>query len=189
MQKPIPVAPTRLVNLLAAGVVVTLALMPFHATLTVWLSQFVGHYTVLRLWKEFLLVGLGFGALYLVIKDKKLQVQLRGSTLVRLIAAYLFVQLLWGVAALLLHTVTLQALGYGWISNTRYLVFFLAVWVIAAKVPALHARRPKLVFWPAAVVVAFGLVQYLVLPYDFLKHLGYSSATIFPYEDINHNAH
>jgi O-antigen ligase len=36
-------------------------------------------------------------------------------------------------------------------------------------------------------VVVVGLLQYLVLPYDFLKHFGYSAGTIYPYETINHN--
>ena len=38
-----------------------MALLPFHAFLTIWLSTFVGHYTALRLWKEVLtLIGIGF---------------------------------------------------------------------------------------------------------------------------------
>ncbi len=31
------------------------------------------------------------------------------------------------------------------------------------------------------------MLQDFVLPYDVMKHFGYSAATIFPYEDINHN--
>lgn len=171
---------------IAAAIIV---LIPLHATMTVWLASALGHYTALRLWKEFLLVLLVMGAGYLCVKDAALRRRLARSPLVWLIGAYLAVQVLWGVAAYARHAVGSMALGYGWISDTRFLVFFLVVWIVAAYVPALERVWTKLVFWPAAVVVVFGLLQYFVLPYDFLKHLGYSSATIFPYEDINHNTH
>lgn len=166
-----------------------IVLMPFHATLTVWGSQLVGHYTLLRLWKECVLVLLGFGSLYTICTQLQLRQRFFGSTLVRLVAVFLAVQVVWGIMALITHHVTAKALGYGWVSDTRYLVFFLLVWVIASKVPRLYELWPKLVFWPAAAVIVFGLVQYFVLPYDFMMHLGYSAATIFPYEDINHNTH
>jgi len=95
----------------------------------------------------------------------------------------------WGVIALIRGQVTLKALGYGWIVDMRFLVFFVAVWVLALASPKLARWWPRLVFVPALVVVLFGLLQYFVLPYDFMRHLGYSATTIFPYEDINHNIH
>jgi O-antigen ligase len=40
---------------------------------------------------------------------------------------------------------------------------------------------------PAMMVAAFAILQFLVLPADFLRHFGYGPATISPYETINHN--
>ena len=174
-------------TLLALCAAVILVAMPFHATVTVWLSSLVGHYTGIRLWKEWLLWPMAAGVLYLCWRDKDLKRVVAHSVLARLVAAYVAVEVAWGLAAYALGHVALPALLYGWISDTRYLIFFVIVWVIAPKAPSLYKLWPKLIFWPAAAVVAFGLAQYFLLPYDFMAHLGYSSATIFPYETINHN--
>jgi hypothetical protein len=53
----------------------------------------------------------------------------------------------------------------------------------------LRANWRWLVTWPATIVIIFGLLQVFVLPYDFLRHFGYNSSTISPYETINHNLH
>lgn len=173
-----------LLPLIAAAII---ALIPFHAVLTVWLSQFVGHYMLLRLWKEALLIVLVLGALYTLVKDVKARRLILASRLVWLIVAYLGVQAVWGLTAYATHQVSFTALGYGWISNTRFLIFFLAVLVIVGRSTLLQRLWPRLVLWPAAIVAAFGMLQYFVLPYDFMRLLGYSRNTIFPYEDINYN--
>lgn len=166
-----------------------LVLLPFHAILTVWLSSVFGHYTLLRLWKEFVLFILAAGALYLLIRDAKLRKQFLLSRLTQLIAIYWLVSLVWGLAAYGLNKVTLKALGYGLIVNLRFLTFFLPVWIIATKSPKLKEIWPKLVLIPAGIVVVISLIQRFFLPYDFLKHFGYNENTIFPYETINHNIH
>lgn len=176
-----------LVRRLAIIVAGILVIMPFHAMLTVWLASFIGHYVGVRLWKEWLLVLLTACSLVLLIRHKPLLKQLSDSILVRLIFVYLAVQFIWGIVAYVLHHVVWQALAYGWISDARYFIFFLAVWIIAIKTPWLQTHWRKLVFWPAVIVIVIGLLQYFVLPYDVMTHFGYNSATIFPYEDINHN--
>ncbi len=180
---------SRLLQLLSTLVAVIIVLIPFHATLTVWLSQVVGHYTALRLWKEIFLIPLGLGAIYLLIKYVELRKRLLSSKLAWLIVVFVGVQIIWGIIAYLTHQVSAKALGYGLISDTRYLIFFMIVWVIALKTPKLVSFWPKLVLYPAIAVIAFGLLQYFVLPYNFLEHLGYGAKTIFPYEDINSNIH
>lgn len=162
-------------------------LLPFHAFLTVWLSSLVGHYTILRLWKELLLTGLAVIATYLLICDRSLRKHFLGSRLNQAMLAYIALTLIWGFAALLMDKVSAKALGYGLIVNLRFLVFFLVVWVAAVKSPKAFTAWSKWLWWPLAVVVGFGLVQYFVLPYDFLKHFGYGDQTIFPYETINHD--
>ena len=129
------------------------------------------------------------GAGYVFLKSTPLRRQLLQSKLVWLIGAYTFVEIIWGVVSWRLHDVSTKALGYGLIVNVRFLLWFLVVWIIASQAPVLRKRWPDLVFWPAAVVVVFGLLQYFVLPYDVMRHVGYGAHTIFPYETINHDIH
>ena len=58
-----------------AVIAAIVVVIPFHAALTVWLSQLLGHYTALRLWKEYLLVLLALVAIYTLIKNQKLRSQ------------------------------------------------------------------------------------------------------------------
>lgn len=183
----IPVSTARLATWSVTILMAMLIVMPFHAILTVWLSQVVGQYTALRLWKEVLLVLLGGVAAYILIRNSSVRQQVIRSKLIWVIMAFIVVQLVWGVVALLRGNVTAMALGYGWIIDIRFLLFFMESWVLVQASPRSGAWWPKLVFIPAAVVVVVGLLQYFVLPYDVLRHLGYSATTIFPYEDINHD--
>lgn len=175
---------TRILAWLAALIII---LVPFHAFLTVWLSSLAGHYTALRLWKEFLLVPLVLGCLYLLIRDRALAGKFLNVRLLWLIGAYLALLLICGIAAAAAHDVTEKAMWYGLLVDSRFLVFFLAVLIIAGRDGWLKANWQKILFIPAIIVAAFAILQYLVLPYDFLKHFGYNQSTIFPYETINHD--
>jgi hypothetical protein len=126
-------------------------------------------------------------AAWVLVTDSKLKKTFLSSRLNQLILAYAVLTIVWGVAAWLLDKVTLKAFGYGLIVNLRFLAFFGVAWVAAQKVPKFFTAWPKWLTWSLAVVVLIGLLQYLVLPYDFLKHFGYGEQTIFPYETINHN--
>ena len=169
--------------------VLIIILVPFHAFLTVWGASHFGHYITLRLWDEALLLVCGLGALYLVIFDRKVRTQTLTRKLTWLILVYCLVQLIWGLVAYKHHSVTAKALGYGLVVNIRFLLFFIVAWVIAVRSKRLEGQWPRLLLWPAVVVVIFGLLQILVLPTDFLRHFGYSDQTIAPYETINHNSH
>jgi hypothetical protein len=166
-------------------VALIIVLLPFHAFLTVWLASLIDQYTLLRLWKEVLLLIVFAGAAYLLVKDKQLRKKFSSSLLTRLIALYLLMSVLWGVVSYGLDKVTLKALGFGLTVNLRFLILFLAIWIIATKSQWLSKIWPKLILIPAAIVVLIGLLQRLVLPYDVLKHFGYSESTIFPYQSIN----
>lgn len=166
-----------------------LLLMPFHAFLTVWGASLFGHYTALRLWKEALLALSVIGVLYLLATDYKIRSHTLTRRLVWLILAYTAVNLLWGAVAYARHDVSAKALGYGLLSDLRYLVFFLVTWAVALRRSRLRAHWQGLVLWPAALVVLFGLLQIFVLPRDFLSHFGYGPNTIPAMETINHNAH
>ncbi len=177
--------PDRLANLLVATVIV---MVPFHAFVTVWASSLVGHFTLLRLWDDTLLLLL-FGIVSAwIISDKQLRQLLLRSLLFRLIAGYIFISLALGCVALAKHNVTLTAAAYALLVNLRFFVWLLAVWLASLRRPQLVKRWPKLVFWPMAIVVIFALLQFFVLPPNFLTHFGYSKATTFvPIITINQN--
>lgn len=164
-----------------------LVLIPFHAFLTVWLASLVGHYTLLRLWKEFLLLPIVVGAGYILLTDKTLHKKLRSLWLIRLIALYCALLALCGLLAFTGHNVSAKAVWYGLLLDLRFLILFVAVLVTASKTTFLEKNWQKILIGPAVLVSAFAVLQYLVLPYDFLKHFGYGPSTIFPYETINHN--
>ena len=170
-------------------ILIILLLMPFHAFLTVWLSQIFGHYTALRLWKEVLLLVAALGVAILVTLDHKIRSHTLPRRLVQIILVYILVNVIWGAIAWQKGDVTAKALGYGWIVNLRFLIFFLICWTVALRTKRVHEPWRKALMVPSIIVVAFTLLQVFVLPYDFLKHFGYNANTIYPYETINHNIH
>ncbi len=174
---------------ITAGVAAILVLIPFHAFLTVWAASMFGHYTLLRLWKELLLVLLVLASGWLVWRQRSLWHELRRSWLFRLMLAYVLLQILLGLAAYTRHEVNRTALGEGLIEDVRLMLIFFVAWVAASCSPWLRGHWQKLVLVPAAIVVVFGLLQAFVLPANFLGHFGYGPATIRPYElvDLNPN--
>jgi len=134
-------------------VALILVLLPFHAFLTVWLASATGHYILLRICKECLLLVLAAGVGYLLIKDRSLRQKFLGSRLIQLIILYLLLTIAGGAIAYGLHKVTAKALGYGLIVNLRFLTFFLVNWAITAKSPKLKQWWPKLLLFPAALVI------------------------------------
>src|SRR3989344_7929916 len=140
-------------RILAWIVVFILMLLPFHAFLTVWLASAVGHYTLLRLWKEFLLLIALLGVIFLLFLDKQLRKKIFSLTFVRLIGAYTLLTVIWGTISWLTGAVTAKALGYGLIVNLRFLLFFILTLVIATKSRLLARLWPKLLFIPAVAVV------------------------------------
>ncbi|HET9850451.1 MAG TPA: O-antigen ligase family protein [Candidatus Saccharimonadales bacterium] len=164
-----------------------LVLVPFHAFITVWLASILGHYTLLRLWKEFLLAILLAGVLYYLVVDKAVRQKFLADKLVWLIGLYALLLLIWGLVPLARHEIAAKAVWYGLLVDLRFLAFFLAVLILAARASSLKANWIRILLVPAAIVAGFAVLEYLVLPYDFLRHFGYGPATISPYETINNN--
>lgn len=162
-------------------------LVPFHAFLTVWASSLVGHYTALRLWKEVLLVVCCVGVLFLLLTDHKIRSHTLSRRLVWLIAAYGALVLVWGLLAWSSQEVAAKAVGYGLIVDLRFLAFFLVTWALALRLARMRARWQWLVYWPAVLVILFGLLQAFVLPPDVLRHVGYGEQTIPVSHTINSN--
>ncbi len=170
-------------------VAVVLALVPFQAFLTVWASTLLGHYTLLRLWNDAVLVLVAGWACLWLTKDRELREWFFGSTLARLVFAYAGLNILLGFVSLLKGEVVARALAYGLLINLRFLAWFLAALLVARRSMFLRHISFDLLLAPAVVVVVFASLQYTVLPHNFLSHFGYTSATIAPIETINHNGH
>lgn len=173
----------------AALIIIILALIPFHAFLTVWLSSLIGHYTALRLWKEVLLVIISLLSVFIVITDKKLRKALINSWLIRLILIFFVIELIWGLISHSSGNVNTKALLYGWLSDCRYLLFFVVSFIAAKKTSLLKNKSLKLILYPTIIVIVFGLLEIFVLPRGFLSHFGYGPNTIRPYQTINSNLH
>src|ERR1035437_6399754 len=172
---------------LSSLVLIVLFLIPFHAFLTVWGAQLVGHYTALRLWKEALLSLIMVGVLYLLVIDQNMRKRVFKQRIVWLIIAYCLVNIIWGITSYFRKAVSLTALGYGVVVDLRFLVFFVLVWIVASYAKQLHDNWLKLMFIPFIIVVLFGLLQEFVLPANFLGHFGYSKDTILAFQYVNNN--
>jgi len=166
----------RLANVLVA---ILMAVVPFHAFLTVWASTLVGHFTLLRLWDEALLLILSCLVGALLVRDKALRATFFNSRLTRLVGLYALVMLLLGVISLSKGEVGVKATAYSFVINLRFLVWLLAVWVVALHSDWLLRHWRRIVFVPLAVTVAFGLLQFFVLPHNFLKHFGYNDTVSY----------
>ncbi len=180
---------TNLVAMLLAAACLVIALLPFHAFLTVWAASNFGHYTLFRLWKEFIVLIMGLVVIGLAAGDKPLLKRIVKNKLAWAIAAYVVLDLIVAGVAYARHDVSTKAMAYGLLDDLRFLAFFVICWVIALNAPRLALRWYPLIVYPAAVVIVFGLLEMLVLPANFLVHFGYGPNTIPPFETINHNAH
>lgn len=170
----------------AALTIWIIILMPFHAFLTVWGASIVGHYTLLRLWKEIVLLVCAVAAIFLLITDKKMRGGTLNRRLVWLILAYIALTLICGLFALNRGAVTPFAMIYGLVDNSRFLIFFLITWLVSLRLSRLHTYWQWMILWPATFVIGFGILQ-LFLPNDFLAKFGYGLNTISPYFTINSN--
>lgn len=162
-----------------------LVVVPFHAFLTVWASTVLGHYTLLRLWPEcgMLLLSMWFFASR---QFARVWQDLNKFHLGWPILLYLVLAILYFGAAVVHAKVGLQAAGYGLLLATRPVVWFVLVYAVASRSVWLKQHWQSLILIPLMLVVLFALLQFFVLPADFLKHFGYiKDVTIAPAQTIN----
>lgn len=165
-----------------------LALMPFHAFLSIWATSFIGHYTAVRLWKEFLLLALCAGFIYVLVTQPKARNLIRRESLLWVIGVYVLFLILVGLIALLAGGVNLKALAYGILLDSRFLIFFVITWFVTSHHDLIVRYWRRLLLIPAVLVVGFATLQYSVLPADFLRHFGYGPDTIPPTATIDQKA-
>jgi hypothetical protein len=156
------------------GLIVLVALMPFHAFFSVWLGSLTGYQTIIQAWKEVLLLALGVLGALLVWRDPGTRRRLSGWP-VRLIALFAIIALL--VTAFARPPFT--AMLFGVKTDLEFFVAFILAVLVAT--PRLVRTLVTVILASASVVVGFGLLQAYVLPAEFLTQFGYGPSTIPPY--------
>lgn len=148
-----------------------LAYMPLHIFLSTWLGTSFGVLEPAKVLKDAVLV-VGLVAVLLASVTKPWFKQFLKDKLVWLIVAY-------GLLTVLLAIVKptdQDAEILGIVYNTRFLLFFLYGYLLVQLFPKQNLRplALKAVMGAAALVVVFGILQYLVIPNDALGKVGYS---------------
>lgn len=148
-----------------------LAYMPLHIFISTWLGTSFGALEFAKIAKDIVLV-VGFVLTLGLSITKPWFKQLLKKKLVWLIAAYGLLT----VCMALIKPTDQDAEILGVVYNTRFFIFFLYGVLLAKLYGKVNIRGKALqvVLASAAIVVAFGIVQYLFLPNDALTHVGYS---------------
>lgn len=162
-------------RLIGRGLILLLALMPFHAFGSVWLGHLFGHEALFQAWKEVVIAGLALLTIALVVINDQARDRLR-SWPVMLIGLFI-------VTAL---TVTLgswpglTAAAFGAKIDFEFLVCFVIALVVA------DANLIRTAIWTilisSSIVFLFSVAQIYLLPVDFLARFGYGPNTIMPFE-------
>ncbi len=158
-------------------IILIVALMPFHAFLSVSLGHVLGHQTLIQSWKEVTLVlaGLLVIALYepaQIIATLKRKVNLA-------IITFAVLALLISLAAGAYHG---SAFWYGVKTDLGFLLAF----ILAQFASARAQKWAVIVFMAASTIVGlFGFVQVNFLPVDFLNRFGYGPNTIEAFRFVN----
>lgn len=172
-------------------IALVLVLVPFHAFLTVWASTLFGHFTTIRLWDELILAVVTAIACFWIFREKDFRRKILSQQLMLIILAYALLNIILGIVAYYHKDVTATALGYSLIVNLRFLIWFIAVAAVAYRSSWLKKNWHKLFFYPLAIVLFFGLLQFFVLPNNFLMHFGYNDTHSLTYVDgltLNQNS-
>lgn len=164
-----------------------LVLVPFFAFISVWTTSLIGHFTVVRLWDNVLLLIIVACSLAELFKSDKLRKLLFHDKLNWLIFCYALLTVLLGIISYFNHDVSLKALFYGLLVNLRYLLLFVAVRLLAGSVKFKESSLIKILFWPLLLVSLFAVLQFVALPHNFLSHFGYGANTYPQYITINQN--
>lgn len=148
-----------------------LAYMPLHIFLSTWLGTSLGVLEFAKVAKDGVLVVGFLLTLALSVRQKWFKPLLKDKLLWLIIAyAALTLLLAWE------KPTDQDAETLGVVYNTRFLLFFLYGVLLTHLFPIkrLQSLAVKTVLGVGAVVVAFGILQFAVLPNDALGHVGYS---------------
>jgi hypothetical protein len=165
---------TALERFIQRGLLVLVALMPFHAFLSVWLGHLTGHQAIIQAWKEALLVVLAAAGLMLAWRDPAARDRLR-TWPVLLAGAFAAVALIVTLAT----RPSLTAVAFGAKTDLEFLVAFVLATTVAT--PRFNQRLTGVILGAAVAVIGFGALQSTVLPPNFLTRFGYGPGTVPPF--------
>lgn len=171
-------APANLRRFIQIGLLTLIALMPFHAFLSVWAGSLTGHQTIIQAWKEVLLLLLGGIGIALLIRDPPSRQRIAGWP-ARLALGFSALAVL---VTLLTHP-SLVTAAFGLKTDLEFLLAFLLALLVAT--PRFNAHLICAILISGGVVVGFGLLQVTILPPDFLIHFGYGPSTVPPYQTLD----
>jgi len=166
---------------IALGVI--LVLLPLHALITTWAASTFGHFDLIRIWKELLLVPIGLWAIWNAYSTDYLKVVSK-QRLVQLMVLYGVLTLGLGLLAVNGQQVSRTALIYALIINLRFFAIFIIALLVGMH-PFIQSHWKQIVLIPAVAVVGFGLLQQFVLSPDWLRHVGYGSSTIQAFQTVD----
>jgi O-antigen ligase len=160
------------------GVLLLVALMPFHAFLSVWAGHLLGHQVIWQSWKEAVLIILVGCSAYLVARKPDVRRRLH-NPVVYAIGAFALIALIVTVLAM----PTSKAILFGFKTDFEFLAAFV-VGLLAGN-RNLAQRLTKVVLISSGFVIGFGLLQIFFLPRDWLAQFGYGVSTILPYLKVD----
>jgi O-antigen ligase len=157
------------------GLIGLLAIMPFHAFLSVWMGSLWGHQELWQSWKEAVIVLLAAAVTILVAYEPE---RLKRGGKILPISALIFA--LIAAIVTIFQTQTITSIIFGLKTDFEFIVvFFIALW---GSNPKLYIKIPNIILWTSGIVATFGILHATILPYDILTHFGYSTSTIEPYQ-------
>lgn len=177
---------TKYLAVLAWIFIVITALLPFHAVISTWAISNFGFEMLFKAWKELLLFFVAVPlAAWTMYKKPLIRKKLLGSNINLLILLYLGLNILMVLTTNAGTKATLAGLAF----NLRFFAMFIVAQVLALAFVKEQFREfvLRVIFFGGLIVVAFGALQVLVLPNDFLRHFGYQKSIIPPYFTVDNN--
>jgi hypothetical protein len=173
-QRVLSLSDSPAVRWIQGGLIALVAVMPFHAFLSVWLGHLTGHEVIWQSWKEILLLIMAALSVAVVRREPERLLRWR-NPLVYAVGVFVVVGLIVSLA----HHGSLKSTAFGLKTDTEFLVAMLLGLLVADE------RLVKRL-WPVAVissgaVIGFGLLQVYALPTNWLAHFGYGPSTIAPF--------
>lgn len=158
-------------------------LIVLHAPMTVYLgSHFPAASDYIKSWKELLVLVAAVPIVIDLYLHKGRGFDKWEKVMFWLVASYILLHLV----ALVWSPGNTQSLVAGLMIDLRYVAYFALVYVFVRLHPRYLAAFIKVSLAGAAVVLGFAVLQ-LLLPRDFLTHLGYGPNTIEPYLTVDKN--
>ncbi len=167
----------KITTIIQVGLLILVALMPFHAFFSVWLGSLTHHEAIIQSWKEVSLAVLAALSIILVWREPARLRRLK-QPWVLAVAAFTTIALLVTLVARPSFIATI----FGLKTDLEFLLA--AVIATLVTTPRFLRQLTFTVLVGAAIVSAYDVLQIFVLPADFLTHFGYGPNTVAPYQTI-----